>query len=176
MKGVAVRASFSRQGEWAFEFALALAKRHRTRLNVFEILESPHVIRREEVFIDEKRQKTAFATPELLSEKEMELKQAFVEELGDFKDVAFHACAGDDEWELNKHFKRGDFEVLICGYEAKGAKFGGTQSIEDFASRFRGPLVLVGPNSRDSYYINAKAIERLLELGIPAGRWHELGK
>jgi hypothetical protein len=176
MKGVAVLASFSRQGAWAFEFALALAKRHQTRLSVYRILESPHAVRREEVYVDDKKQKTAFVTHELLAQKEKELREAFIEELGDFQDVAFYTCEGDDEWELNKHFKRSDYEVLVCGYEAKGASFGATQSIEDFASRFRGPLVLVGPNTKDTYYLNGKARERLPELGIPEDRLHELDR
>lgn len=175
MKGVAVLASFSRQGEWAFEFALTLAKKHQTRLDIYSILASPHALRREEVYVDDKKQRTAIVTPEIIAQKERELREAFAEELGDFTDVAYHVSEGDEEWELNKHFKRGAYDLLVVGYEGKGGNVGASQTIEDFASRYRGPLVLVGPGSRDSYFLNKKAKERLPDLGIPEGKCHELG-
>jgi len=41
MKGIGLCAIFSRQGDWAFDYALTLARRHKTKLNVFHFLESP---------------------------------------------------------------------------------------------------------------------------------------
>ena len=71
--------------------------------------------------------------------------------LGDYVDVGFRLCEGNDEVELRKCFKKGDYEVLVIGYNEKGAAFGGTTTIEAFAEKFHGPVVLVGPDSADSF-------------------------
>jgi hypothetical protein len=85
-------------------------------------------------------------------------------------EVGFRLCEGADEWELKKCFKRGDYEVLVLGYQAKGADFGGTTTIEEFAAKFHGPLVLVGPDAPDTFYINDKAKAILDQLDIPEGK------
>ena len=59
----------------------------------------------------------------------------------------------------------------MIGYQGKGADFGGTTTVEKFAKRFHGPLVLVGPDAPDSFYINDKARAILSELKIPDGKW-----
>jgi len=174
MKGIGLCAIFSRQGDWAFDYALNLARKHKTKLNVFHFLESPYAVRRDVVFVDAKKEKTAVVTPEIIAEKDKELRLKYDERLGDYVDVGFRLCEGSDEWELKKCFKRGDYEVLVIGYQGKGADFGGTTTIEEFAGRFRGPLVLVGPNSPDVFYINEKAKELLNQLDIPDGKWQLL--
>jgi hypothetical protein len=168
MRGVGLCAIFSQQGDWAFDYALWLARRHKTKLNIFQFLESPYTIRRDVVFVDENKEKTAPVTPELIAEKDKELRLNYDERLGDYTDVGFRLCEGSDEWELKKCFKRGDYDVLVIGYQEKGANFGGTTTVEEFASRFHGPLVLVGPDAPDHYYVNEKAKAMLGELNIPA--------
>jgi len=174
MKGIGLCAIFSRQGDWAFDYALNLARKHKAKLNVFHFLESPYAVRRDVVFVDTKKEKTAVVTPEIIAEKDKELRLKYDERLGDYVDVGFRLCEGSDEWELKKCFKRGDYEVLVIGYQGKGADFGGTTTIEEFAGRFHGPLVLVGPNSPDVFYINEKAKELLNQLDIPDGKWQLL--
>lgn len=168
MRGVGLCAIFSQQGDWAFDYALWLARRHKTKLNIFQFLESPYAIRRDVVFVDEKKERTALVTPELIAEKDKELRLNYDERLGDYTEVGFRLCEGSDEWELKKCFKRGDYDVLVIGYQEKGADFGGTTTIEEFASRFHGPLVLVGPDAPDQYYVNEQAKAILGELNIPA--------
>jgi len=174
MKGIGLCAIFSRQGDWAFDYALSLARKHKTKLNVFHFLESPYAVRRDVVFVDAKKEKTAVVTPEIIAEKDKELRLKYDERLGDYVDVGFRLCEGSDEWELKKCFKRGDYEVLVIGYQAKGADFGGTTTIEEFAGRFYGPLVLVGPEAPDVFHVNEKAKELLGQLDIPDGKWQLL--
>ena len=45
----------------------------------------------------------------------------FEERLGDYVEVGFRLCEGNDEWESRKCFRKGDYEVLVIGYREKGA-------------------------------------------------------
>lgn len=171
MNGVGLCAIFSQQGDWAFDYALSLARKHKTRLNIFHFLESPYAIRRDIVFVDAKKEKTAPVTPELIAEKDKELRFTYDNRLGDYTDVGFRLCEGNDEVELKRCFRRGEYEVLVVGYQQKGAKFGGTTTIEEFAKRFHGPLVLVGPDTPNHFYLNQKARDMVKDLEIPEGNW-----
>jgi len=174
MKGIGLCALFSKQGDWAFDYALALARKHKTKLNVFHFLESPYAIRRDVVFVDADKQETAVVTPELIDRKDKELRLNYDDRLGDYTEVGFRLCEGSNEWELKKCFKKGDYELLVIGYEGKGADFGGTTTVEEFARRFHGPLVLVGPDAPTSFAINEKAKALLDQLDIPEGKWRLL--
>jgi len=172
MKGVGLCAIFSRQGDWAFDYALTLARKHRTKLNIFQFLESPYMIRRDIVFVDSEKKTTAPVSPELIAEKDKELRMHYDDRLGEEDtDVGFRLCEGSSEWELKKCFKRGEYDVLVVGYNARGADFGGTTTIEKFAHGFHGPLVLVGPDAPDEFYLNEKAQAILDQLEIPGGKW-----
>ncbi|MEW6115230.1 MAG: universal stress protein [Thermodesulfobacteriota bacterium] len=174
MQGVGLCALFSRQGDWAFDYALALARKHRTKLNIFQFLESPYAIRRDVVFVDAEKKETAVVSPDLVAKKDRELRENYDDRLGDYTDVGFRLCEGSNEWELKKCFKRGEYDVLIIGYQGKGADFGGTTTIEEFAKRFHGPLVLVGPDSPDHFVLNDKAKEIVDQLELPDGKWELL--
>jgi len=174
MNGVGLCAIFSRQGDWAFDYALTLARRHKTKLNIFHFLESPYMIRRDVVFVDADKAKTAVVSPELIAAKDKELRMQYDDRLSDYVDVGFRLCEGSNEWELKKCFKKGDYEVLVIGYNSRGADFGGSTTIEDFDRRFHGPLVLVGPDAPDTFYVNEKARDRLADLGLPEDSWRLL--
>jgi len=171
MNGIGLCAIFSRQGDWAFDYALSLARHHKTKLNIFHFLESPYTLRRDVVFVDAEKTKTAPVTPDFIAAKDKEMREMFEERLGDYVKVGFRLCEGNDEWELRKCFKKGDYEVLVIGYKEKGAAFGGTTTIEEFTAKFKGPIVLIGPDSADSFYINGHAQKRVGELLIPGGKW-----
>ncbi|MFH1117666.1 MAG: universal stress protein [Pseudomonadota bacterium] len=172
--GVGLCAAFSRQGDWAFDYALALARHHETRLNIFHFLESPYRLRRDVVFSDAEKGRTERVTPDLLARRDKEMRQAFDDRLGDTVDVGFRLCEGNSEWELRKCFRKGQYEVLVIGYNKIGADFGGTTTIERFAHGFKGPVVLVGPDERDSFHINRHAEKRLEVLLLPEGKWHRI--
>jgi len=176
MNGVGLCAVFSPQGDWAFDYALALARHHRTKLNIFHFLESPYVFRRDVVFINAEKKETERLTAELIAKKDLEMRETYDERLGDYVDVGFRLCNRSEAFELRKCFKKGDYEVLVIGYEAKGAFFGGAATIEEFAEKFQGAVVLVGPDVPDSYHLNAAAARRLDDLIIPKGRWQRIGK
>ena len=174
MNGIGLAAFFSQQGDWAFDYALKLAREYKTRLNVFQFLQSPYALRRDVVFVDAEKTKTAPVTDELIAEKDKELRMTYDDRLGDYVDVGFRLCEGSDSWELKKCFKRGDYEVLVIGYQQKGADFGGTTTIEEFAKKFHGPLVLIGPDSSEQFFVNEKAKEMIDKLFIPEGKWEPL--
>ncbi len=175
MNGIGLCALFSRQGDWAFDYALGLARNHKTRLNIFHFLESPYMLRRDVVFVDADKKETVKVTPDLINKKDREMREMFDPRLGDYVDVGFRLCEGNDEVELRKCFKKGDYEVLVIGYNEKGAAFGGSTTIEAFAEKFHGPVVLVGPDAADSFYINQPAEQRIQDLLIPDGKWKRIG-
>jgi hypothetical protein len=173
-KGIGLCAIFSRQGDWAFDYALSLARRHKAKLNIFHFLESPYSLRRDVVFVDANRTETARVTPDLLARKDQEMREMFDDKLGDYLNVGFRLCEGNDEFELRKCFRKGDYDVLIVGYKGIGAAFGGTTTIEKFAVRFKGPVVLVGPDAADSFYLNEPAVRGLSDLRLPYGKWKRI--
>lgn len=172
--GVGLCAFFSQQGDWAFDYALALARYHKVKLNIFHFLESPYRMRRDIVFVDAERTKSEYVTPEFLAQKEQELREMFDERAGDYLQVGFRLCEGNHEWELRKCFKKGQYDVLIIGYTRKGADFGGSTTIERFAESFKVPVVLVGPDAPDSFYLNTRAHRLLPDLMIPEGKWNNI--
>jgi hypothetical protein len=174
VKGVGLCAFFSQQGDWAFDYALSLARHHGTKLNIFHFLESPYVLRRDVVFVDPERTITERVTPELVAKRDKAMREAFEDRLSDYGDVGFRLCEGNDEFELRKCFRKGQYEVLVIGYKESGASFGGTTTIEAFASKFQGPVVLVGPDSPDSYHLNQAAHKRLVDLMIPDEKWSRI--
>jgi len=171
MNGIGLCAIFSREGDWAFDYALSLARHHRTRLNIFHFLESPYQLRRDMVFVDADRKEVAPVSPDLLAKKDKELRESFDDRLGEYTDVGFRLCEGNDEFELKRCFRKGDYEILVIGYHGKGAPFGGTTTIDEFAAKFKAPVVLVGPESPDSYHINEPARRRVGDLMLPEGKW-----
>jgi hypothetical protein len=174
MKGVGLRSSFSRQGDWAFEYALSLARHHNCSLNIFHFFESPYTLRKDVVFLDAEKRATIHVTPDYLAKKDKEMRQHWDERLGDYLKVGFRLCEGNNEWELMKCFKKGDYESLIVGYDANGADFGDGTTIEEFSQKFKGPMVLVGPDSPDQYHVNRAAEKRLYELLIPESNWNRI--
>jgi len=171
MNGVGLCAIFSRQGDWAFDYALELARHHKTKLNIFHFLDSPYMLRRDVVFVDAEKKETVKVTPDFVAKKDKEMRELYEDRLGEYVEVGFRLCEGNDEFELRKCFKKGDYEVLVIGYKEKGAAFGGTTTVEAFAGKFKGPVVLVGPDTGDSYYVNEPAIKMLDDLLIPDGKW-----
>jgi hypothetical protein len=69
MKGIGLCAIFSPQGDWAFDYPLALATHHKVRLNIFHFLESPYTFGRDVVFVDAKREEVVKVTPQLDSKE-----------------------------------------------------------------------------------------------------------
>ena len=131
-------------------------------------------MQRDMVYVDAEKTRVAKVTPELIAEKDKELRFWYDERLQGYVDVGFRLCEGNDEWELKKCFKRGDYDVLVVGYPKQGADFGGATTVEKFARSFRGPVVLVGPDGPHSFHVNKKAEDLLDRLNIPKDRWRPI--
>jgi hypothetical protein len=172
MKGIGFCSHYSRQGDWAFDYAFGLAKAKDLQLSIFHWLESPYRYRRDFVY-DEELGKVVPITDELRVKKELELREYYDDRLGDFVNVGFNMCESNVGYELNKCLHHGRYDLLVIGYIKKGADFGG-YIIEDFAVKFRVPVVMVGPEKPNSYHLNQLAIDKLDQLNIREGEWEKI--
>jgi hypothetical protein len=139
----------SQQGQWAFEYALSLARSNGLQLDVLLFLADPFAFPREPAAPREKRRALAV-------ELEREARLHFEDKLGDFLDVGFRVCEGDEWHELHRCLSRHEFQVLVLPYPHRGAVFGGVP-IERFAEALVCPVVLVGPSARDEFRLNSPA-------------------
>lgn len=167
LSGIGYCARLSRAGDWAFEFALHLAQRYDVRLNIFFFPDppcKPHAARGrhgERVWISEVEK----------IEMERRVRLYYDERLGDFLNVGFRLCEGDEEPELLRCLLiRKDYDILVLAYEHRGCRFG-ARPIEEFAERMACPTVLVGPGQSDEYHVNAPARLWTETLGLENGEW-----
>ena len=164
LKDVGFCAHFSRQGDWAFEFALSLAKRLEHRLNIFYFprLEWP----------------SSGGPANELSEDEVvaldrRVREYYDDKLGDFVEVGFRVCEDLVSTELRRCLFRQEYQAMVLGYLEHGAPFG-RDSIEVFAYRFNGPIVLVGPDRPNQLYLNPPATLVSWQLGLAEDEWQSL--
>ena len=170
MKAIGFCAHFVPQGDWAFDYALKLARTRNLQLNIFHWLASPFRFHRDMVYADDEQAHVERVTEELKMRKERELREYYDERLGDFVDVGFRLCEGSEHTELGRCLHRGEFDLLVMGYTGVGAMFG-EQSVELFAAEFRAPVVLIGPDSPESFSLNGLAELILADLDLPQGSW-----
>jgi hypothetical protein len=155
-------AHYSPQGDWAFEFALALARARSLRLNIFHFVADPY---------DPANGKAAGLDPARLRQwvidRERELRMYYDGKLGDYLDVGFRLCADRGWVELHRCLTKREFQVLVLGRPEYGVNFAGTP-LEEFADSFVCPVVLIGPSSPTEYRLNSPA--RLIsdKLGLPS--------
>jgi hypothetical protein len=173
MKSIGLCSHYSRQGDWAFDYAFGLANKKEIQLNIFHWLESPFRFRREIVYADEKKIEVVRVTEELKAKKELELREYYESKLGDFVKVGFKLCEGNEGAELARCLRRREYDILVMGYLDRGADFGG-QQIEKFASKFKIPVVMVGPDKPNSFYLNNRSADIVDQLSIKQGEWHPI--
>jgi hypothetical protein len=164
LNAVGFCAHYSEQGNWAFDYALRLSEMHGIQLNVFHFLADP--------YDPDDHPPTELATPELerwVIERERTLRMHYDERAGDYLEVGFRLC-DDNEWrELHRCLADQEFQVLVLGYPGADARFAG-KPMEEFADSFVCPVVLVGPDHPDQYYLNPGAALIQEKLGIPHGQ------
>jgi hypothetical protein len=153
LSGVGYCASFSQVGDWAFEFAFRLARRHDIRLNIFFFPDPPykkHPIRGrrgERLLMGEKEE----------IDLERRVRLYYDNLLGDFVNVGFRLCEGDEDPELRRCLLiRKDYDLLVLAYEHRGCLFG-ERPIEEFVERMPCPIVLVGPSRKDEVHLSTPA-------------------
>jgi hypothetical protein len=163
VRAIGFCAHYSPQGDWAFDLALQLARARSLRLNVFHFLTDPYDpgARVPEGLSREERASLAIRL-------ERDLRLYYDDRLGDYLDAGFRLCE-DPEWtELHRCLTRREFQLLVLGHPHPGATFGGVP-IEDFATSFVSPVVLVGPSSPLEIRLNEPAALIVDRLGL-AGR------
>lgn len=151
LKAVGFCAHYSIPGDWAFDYALRLARMHGIQLNVFHFLADPYAPGDHPTDLLSKAAREKFA-----AEREKELRLYYDERAGDYLDVGFRLCERTEWTELHRCLVVHEFEVLVLAYLYKGVKFG-HRPIEDFAEGFVCPVVLVGPERSDQLFLNSPA-------------------
>ncbi|MCG6927205.1 MAG: universal stress protein [Acidobacteria bacterium] len=160
IRAIGFCAHYSRQGDWAFDFALRLARIGSLRLNVFHFLVDPYdpEARPPEGLTRDERAALAIRL-------ERDLRLYYDSRLGDYLEAGFRLCE-DPEWtELHRCLTKREFQVLVLGYPRQGTRFGGVP-IEEFVSRFVSPVVLVGPGSPREIRLNPPAALISGRLGL----------
>jgi hypothetical protein len=158
-------AHYSKQGDWAFDYALEVSQSHNVQLNVFHFLKDPY--------------DPAGNWPKHLSHNELEklaideekkLRLYYDQRAGEYLNVGFRLCF-DDSWsELHRCLMIREFQLLILGYPKRDATFAG-KPIEKFADDFISPVILVGPANRKQLYLNSQSSLLRFQLDVAVGNW-----
>lgn len=169
IEAVGLCAHVSPQGDWAFEFAFALARRRELQLNVFHFVSDP---------FESDRTGHDLAPVErarLLIQQERELRFRYEDRLGDYLRVGFRVCE-ESEWrELHRCLTRREFQVLVLPCPRHGSRFGG-RPLEQFVEAFVCPIVVVGPESPYTLGLNRPAAQFVDQLGLGPGSWTLVGE
>ncbi len=168
--------NFTQTDEWAFDYALQLARQRSWQLNICHWLHSPYTLRRDIVAGDLfNPAKLQTVTPALLTRLELQLRQYFDPKLGDFTDVAFKLCEGQYQVELIRCMRNHLLDLVVMGFQpAANADFEAYQPLEDFAAHLPYPIVLVGYAGPQTYLINSQALAWQDQLGLTEGSWQLL--
>jgi hypothetical protein len=151
VRAIGFCAHYSPQGDWAFDFALRLARARSLQLNVFHFLTDPYDPGARVPQGLSREERAALAV-----RLERDLRLYYDGLLGDYLDAGFRLCE-DPEWtELHRCLTKREFQLLVLGYPSDGARFGGVP-IEDFATSFVSPVILVGPSSPLDIRLNEPA-------------------
>ncbi len=157
-------AHYSKQGDWAFDYAMRLAKQSGLQLNVFHFLNNPY-----DKEDNTSRKLNAEEAEKLALKKEKELRLYYDDRAGDFLNVGFRICY-DDSWiELHRCLFIREFQALVLAYPHKGAFFA-KKPIEEFAESFVSPVILVGPDKPNQLFINRQAELLSENIGIKEER------
>lgn len=165
IESVGLCAHFSASGDWAFDFALELARRRAAQLNVFHFLADPYdPADRTGVGL------SAVEREKLIVERERVLRFTYEDRLGDWLKVGFRLCE-DREWtELHRCLLSREFQVLVLPWPTLDATFGGVP-LQTFAGAFVCPVVLIGPGSVTEVHLNSPAALIADQLGLRHTRW-----
>lgn len=168
LNAVGFCAHYSREGDWAFDFALEISRQHGIRLNVFHFLSDPY---------DPEAVSLTYLSAEELNayvvRQEKELRMYYDDRAGDYLEVGFRLCH-DNEWvELHRCLVGREFQLLILGHPGPHATFG-NKPLEEFANSFVCPVILVGPDHPRQFQLNSTAALISDRLGLPEGTWEQM--
>ena len=168
--GVGYCARMTRTGDWAFDYALDLALFHDVRLDIFFFPTPPcrpHESRG-------RRGELAGIPEEKKVQMEKDVRLYYDQLLGEFVNVGFRLCEGDEEPELRRCLLvRKEYDVLVLPYEGYRCGFG-SKTIEEFAESMACPVVLVGPERPSQFFVNTAARPWIERLNLQGRDWHHL--
>ncbi len=165
INGVGFCAYFSTTGDWAFNYALDLSRKHNVKLNVFYFLSDPYGMQDDDTAL-----MSAAELSHLQVEKERGLRFYYEERSGDYINVGFRLCRETGWIELNHCLMSHEFQVLVLGFPGYDASFSG-RPIREFADALICPVVLVGPERADQFHLNSRAVLIEHQLAIPERKW-----
>ncbi|MCG6963297.1 MAG: hypothetical protein LJE95_08535 [Acidobacteria bacterium] len=171
IESVGLCAHFSTQGDWAFDFAFALARHRQVPLNVFHFLADP---------FDPTDQTGRDLPPaeraRLAIERERVLRFRYEDKLGDFLIAGFRLCE-ESEWsELHRCLRKREFQVLVLPWPRRGCSFG-RRPLERFVAAFVCPIIVIGPESPYVITVNPPAVPIAEQVGLAAdGGWSVVGE
>ena len=153
LTGVGVCARMDEVGDWAFDLALGIARRNHVVHDVFFFPSSfgdPHSHRG-------RRGEHRTLTPQQVIDLEREVRMYYDDRAGDYAEVGFRLCEGDEEPELRRCLvARREFDVLVLPCPQEGSRLG-DRNLEDFAEAMPCPTILVGPEHREQRRANSAA-------------------
>ena len=166
LNGIGYCARMSEVGDRAFEVALELARRHGIQLDIFFFPTSPceehqargrwgeliRMARQEQIDLDK------------------EIRLYYDDKLGDYEQVGFRLCLGDEPPELRRCLFDHEYDILVLAYEKPLCPLG-DKPIEEFARSMQCPVVLVGPEGGSDLYLNEPATLWTDEIGVKPGEW-----
>jgi hypothetical protein len=176
MKTIGFCTHFTQTDEWAFDYALSLARARGWQLTICHWLHSPYSLRRDMVYPYLKRiGQVQPVTPALLTALELELRECYEPLLGDFTNVAFKLCEGHYQVELRRCLRQNLLDLVVMGYQTPTSEDASAeQPLVTFAQHLPYPILLVGPQRPDQFWLNAAAHHLLNDLNLPEGSWQLL--
>ena len=170
---VGLVAHYSKQGDWAFSKAFDLAKMQNLQLNIFYFIRSSFDMPQDKA---PKEIQTSDIPEKIIISEDRRLREYYDDILGDYVDVGFRVCESvRHNFELRLCLMKQEFNILFIPYLYKNVPFG-NMPIEEFVFRFHAPIVLVGPGSKNQFYLNPPARLIVENISLSNKKWHLIEK
>lgn len=170
IKGIGFCALPTEVGDRALSVALDCARRYEVQLDIFFFPSSPFEPHASRGRYGENASLTHRESVEL----ERQIRLYYDSRLGDYLDVGFRLCAGDEDPELRRCLLfRKEYDVLVLPFPEHDCCFGNVPLVE-FAESLPCPVILVGPETSTTPWLNPAA--RPLAAGLlgEGATWSEL--
>jgi hypothetical protein len=168
LNAVGFCANFSQQGDWAFDYALRLSQKLQKQLNVFHFLSNPYDPN------DTAIEQLPHEEKEIIAiEKEKKLRLYYDQKAGEYLKVGFRVCYDRSWTELHRCLIIREFQLLVLAMPSHEAIFA-NKPIFEFAESFISPVILVGSDRPNEYYLNSQAALIADKLCIKDNEWSRL--